>query len=180
MNQLSKEDLMFLKDLGTKLKTQENLGTAKPLIFQISYKEEIYGIDCNSEIDGDCIIGEDNEIFHDSEEVFDYILEKYSEYGNTVTQIMKENDMDLENYGDLEDFETLIELLNDLTACDWEYSHYRVETVYKGEFLTRDAAIKHLSENAHHYPSDAKIFIAQSWRNEELEKLLGIIEKFAD
>ena len=48
----------------------------------------------------------------------------------------------------------------------------------QGAFLTLKSAERHLKENNYNYSKKAHVYVSYAWRNQELEKLLNIIEKF--
>lgn len=185
---LSEEDYNFLKELGSELKTQDNLGTAKPLVFKLMYKERIYGISPDSPYDDDCIIVNESKDLDTPEETKQYIINKFNDYKtikaaeeNNISKqqlfinTLKDNSLNPNDYSSFDDLEELNNVLKDLGA-DTVYSHYRNQIIYKGEFLTKQSVLEHFKENAHHYPIDTKIFIDCGWRNPVLERLLNIVE----
>lgn len=83
-----------------------------------------------------------------------------------------------------EEIEFLKNLAHELKTQDTRYTTKPV--IYqiidkdgkRGAFLTMKSAEKHLKENSHHYDKTAHIYVSYAWKNEELERLLNIVEKF--
>jgi hypothetical protein len=153
---LNKEDLEFLRELAHELKTQDNLCTRKPLVFQIADKR-IEWIP-TTEIDGEYgVFLNDDWTNYDEESLREYIKDEYEV--------------------DIEDFEEMLEFLDE---HDIKYTEARgIEKIeYKGAFLTSRAARNHFECNDYHYGADSYVWCDSGWRNPELEKLLNIIEKF--
>ena len=157
----------FLKSLSKQLNTDDNVGTAYPIIHKIlDYKIEIRPIGYG---DGNVIIDRDNDgyLIYTLEEMNERLadsdedpieIESYNPaYGCTLEQYYLDFKFD-------EEFERRYSLIG-----------YEMVGVLKGEFLTRKAAKNHLESNRHHYHKDAKIYVDHIWRNYELEKLLDLI-----
>lgn len=166
---LNEEDIKFLKELGKELKTQDRKGTAKPVFYQILDIDIDWNANrCEFEIaqvysdDGDCL--------ETLEEMKNYIL-KWSDAFEVEDFEELENNID--EYG----IDEIAQIYEDsgFNVC---YGTYKREL--KGAFLTMKAAEEHLKNNSHHYSERAKVCVSYAWRNPEIEKLLTIIEKFAD
>lgn len=156
---LSDNDIKFLEELAHELKTQDNMYTAKPLIFQIAEPFIDWGTDSEcSDVSAFYINGDK---YEDGEIV---------EYLRGIDEI----------YEGLSDNLSNDEIESILDECDIEYSYIygRNDIRYKGSFITRESAQNHLDMNYYHYSKDSYVYTNHAWRNYELENLLNIVEKF--
>ncbi|TDX48300.1 hypothetical protein [Orenia marismortui] len=167
---LSKEEMEFLKDLGRELKEQDNLGTAKPLVWQIREDKKVFGLDPLYAEDRVCIVDCEGNTFYTVEEAMEDIEDWHYSNDEEVPQKVKEMD----------DLEELFNYMSDeLGMDDLHYTGYEETHEYKGAFLTRKAAEIHLKKNHYHY-KNGTVYCNHGWRNPELKRLLEIVEKFAD
>lgn len=177
MGNLKVEDLTFLKELAKELKTQDNCATATPLIFKIRETNIVTGMDTEF-VDNICIADCEGNLYIEPSELLEYIEETYAEEDDdTIETILNRagfEDGDL----NLNDFDDLNRLLEELGDDGWTVTGYVEEYTYKGEFLTRESAINHLESNRHHYKKDAVVYATHGWRNPVLEQLLEIVKKF--
>lgn len=175
VKELSKEDLEFLKQLGSKRKAQEKDGCADPVFWMIQDQKNVY-----------CEDGEYYEFYDDGEM-----------YYSTYHQNTKD---DLEQFKNWiidsrvltrDERESLILVKDDDELVEWFEENYielscaRFTRDYflsytSGPFLTKDAALKHLEENSHHYSKNARTYGMVGWRNPEFEHLMQIIESLGD
>lgn len=162
---ITAKELKFLMNFREELSSQDGLGTAKPLIFQISYNKKIFGIFPNNSCDGELLISPYGNILESKEEII-----------NEISRCCEEPFL-LMRDSELSDLEYCKELLEELTGKEYKHCYYILENVLEGCFLTRKAAVNHLMQNRHHYPKDAKIYISHAFENPELENLLKIIKK---
>ena len=166
---LNPENIKFLKELSEKLKTQENFGTARPLVFQILDFETsaVYWDD-----DADYIA-----VLHDGEEFgkyentdggFNEFLEEYKEYYG-----LDDEDEEYDKTTDIPDYFDEIKNLDGFdTVCCTE------KQVFKNFFLTKEEAERHLKNNRGKYNEKARVACNYGGYSHELTKLLEIIEKF--
>lgn len=164
---LTQDDIQFLKDLGTELKTQDNRCTAKPLIFQIREEKNIVGMDLDYSDDTVLLIGDEYHEFYEVEDAIEFLL-----------------DCDYLESDDLEDeeFNDLAELYEFLDARDMDYitlTGVSKEDSFKEFFLTAKACDNHIKMNHYHYKKPDS-YAKHAWRSPELERLLEIVEKFAE
>lgn len=163
---LNKTDMNFLINLAHELKTQDRRGTNKPVIYQI--------LDINIRWDNMDYDG------FDTVKIFDYdgeLLETLEEMQNYIINNLEVFDLEnidketIKNYG----IDEIISIYKD-SGFNISYGHYEREL--KNAFLTKKSAEEHLEKNKHHYHEKAHVYVSYGWRNQELEKLLNIIEKF--
>ena len=167
---LNKEDIQFLRELGTELKTQDNMSTAKPIFFQV-YEEKIRTDFDPDYTDNVCIVlGDDYVPIINLDEAKEFIKEYY---------IDKQDDL-----SELEDIDNFQELTwfcenRDIPAIYTGFKKYRVWT---NVFLTRKACRKHIKQNAHYYAQgkDTQTWCSHAWQNQEFKRLLEIVDKFAE
>lgn len=169
MNNLTEEDVNFLKDLQHELNTQDREGTREPVYWGIVEKEDVIVQDiCDS----------DEVHFYLPSEGESYTLKDIIEYINDL----KEDDevlekdweyVDKDNVDEIEDF--VREYIDD--GCDVYYTceEYKLSK-QTGAFLTKRAAIKYI-ENFGYNHNDPKTYCMHAFRNFELEKLINIIKK---
>jgi len=171
MNELlTIEDIAFLKKLANELAIQDTACTAKPVYYSILEKKIAVGIDENY-AEGMCLGGSEGETFLEKEEAIEYVIENHFD----------EEDDDAEKIEELRGCEDLEEIYNfcDDHGIEMHYTGYNIEETYKEMFLTKAALKEHIRLNHYHYKEPVS-FCHHAWRNPELEKLLTIIEKFAD
>ena len=163
---LTENDIKFLKELANELKTQDNLCTAKPLVHQIMENEYEYGYDLDYAEGRAMLISEESEPFHTAEEAKEWLNE------------WNEPDDDLIGCEDFEDIENWCEERK--IRCS--IIGYKKKEKYQNAFLTRKACEKHIQQNYYHYEQDKDTicYTNHGWRNPELQRLLEIVEKFAD
>ncbi|MFW6015859.1 MAG: hypothetical protein ACOCRK_05435 [bacterium] len=167
---LTKEDIKFLKELGTELKTQDHMGTAKPLFHQIRDWEYEYGYDPDYSEGVAIIIGDDYEPFHTLKEAIEHIEEWYEPEEKDLEELRKcYSFLDIEWWCTDRGFNSVI-------------TGYQKKYRSQNAFLTRKACRKHIEQNYYHYQQgkDTICYTDHGWRNPELKKLLEIVEKFAD
>lgn len=173
MPNLTQDEFAFLKKLAIELKTQDNIATAKPLVFTIRERFPIVGYDSNY-ADELCLIDEEGTIFTETTDVIKYIEDHYSDSEHqTVEEIAESIGETVDEF----DFYSLSHLLNAL-GCTCEVSYWKMGERFKGAFLTSKSAEEHLKANRHHYVEDAEVYCTHGWRNPVLEQLLSIVEKF--
>lgn len=169
---LTTEELTFLKELASELRTQKNYATAKPLVFKIRETILVPGIDSDY-AEGPCLVDEEGTLYLEPKKVIEVLEEEYLEEGQTLDDLAKECDVDL----NVEDLSSIFELLETLD-WGWKWTYYQETERFSGSFLTEQAAQAHLEANYYHYNSTARVYCTHGWRNPELEQLLTIVEKF--
>ena len=166
---LTAEDLQFLRQLAHTLQTQDTAYSAKPVIFQVMEQRRRIPVDPDY-ADGMCLV-----LGEDGEEFFEETLDQAKEF-------LREAELSLEQEEALNKVSTLDELkdfCDDAGIDDYHWTGYADYERYSGEFLTREACARHISANRHHY-CNPQVFARSVWRNPELERLLAILEKFAE
>jgi hypothetical protein len=171
-NVLTKEDIMFLKELAIELKTQDRVATAKPVFYQVMEDKRIVGFDPDYSDQLVLLIGDEYDQFTDEE------LEEAKEFyiNHWIDEEDNEKIQEVESASNLEKLKEVIEQ-HDKTDCT--LTAYQDESVYHNAFLTKKACELHISRNGYHY-NNPRIYVNHAWRNPELERLLEIVEKFAD
>lgn len=157
----NKEDLDYLIELGKELKTQDNLGTAKPLIFRIQDKIRVSceeGLEDFKKID----ISDNDGSFHlfyddNVKEAADFIKREYGCLDSTS------------------DFDDLIEFC-ETYGIRHKVHYYKYENYPMGEFLTRRAAKEYLKKHKDEF-NEPKIYVAYGGENEELTRLTEVLER---
>ena len=165
MINLTDDDLQFLKQLAHTLRSQDS---AKPVIFQVYERGRRILIDPDY-ADGMCLV-----LGEDGEEFFEDTLEQAKEF-------LGEAELSPEQEDALSKVSTLDELKDfcDDADIDCHWTGYVEDADFHGAFLTQEACERHIAVNRHHY-ADPIVFTASIWRNPELERLLAILEKFAE
>lgn len=166
---LTAEDWEFLTSLANELKTQDTAFTAKPVIFQILERTQDVGMDPDY-ADGMALgLGEDCTLFleKDLAEARAWLREGFEWTPEEIAEI--------DTASCLKD----LAVFSDEHEVAYHFTGYRDAEQFKGFFLTRRALSEHVERNAHHYSNPVSYAQAAGWRNPELERLLGIIEKFA-
>lgn len=166
---LTADDWEFLTSLANELKTQDTACTAQPVIFQILERTQAVGMD-PAYADGMILaLGEDCISF----------LEK--DLAEARAWLREGFEWSPEEIAKLDDASCLKDLaeFSDEHGVAYHFTGYRDSEQFKGFFLTRRALTEHVERNAHHYSNPVSYAQTAGWRNPELERLLGIIEKFA-
>ena len=163
INNLTTEDIKFLKELKHELNTQSSRMTGNPRMYQV--RHEKFRPDVNSE-------GNYFEAVYEGESlgIFEYTLEDVEE----VKSILRESAYD--------DEETLKEIneicLENLDNENIDFCCYNgnFEYVFNNSFLTEKACREHIECNRHHYRNPVD-YLNYAFRNPEMEKLLRILSK---
>jgi len=174
-NILTQDDIKFLKELAIELKTQDRVYTAKPVIYQIREEEIITGIDINY-ADEICLVDTYDEVKIYKEEDINQLKEHFNDYWQDEEKYQKTLKQ-INNADSLEEIYEILEI-NDLDEF-WELTGYIKQHKYSNFFLTKKALDKHVQQNHYHY-KNPNYFVSHAWRNLELQRLLDIVEKFAD
>lgn len=164
---LSPKNKKFLKELSTKLKTQKNFGTARPLIFQI-VDYETSAVYWDEDADYISIIhnGEEFGTYENTDSGFNEFLNEYKEYyGLDEEEYIKTAEFP-------DDFNEIKDLDGFNTVCCTE------KQVLKNFFLTIEEAEKYLENNRGKYNEKAQVTCSYGGYSQELTKLLEIVEKF--
>lgn len=175
MNNLTTEDIQFLKELSHELKTQDNRCTASPYYYSILEKKRRYGNDLINR-DGRVIV------FSDGGDITEFDLEDKN------LDELKEFIIDFEYEDDIQ------RTINDITSIDelaeyiaydlninneWDIYEYEYYDHYSNIFLTDKAIKQHIISNGHHY-ENPMTYLHHSFRNLELERLLAIVRDFGE
>ena len=166
---LSPDDVQFLTDLANALKTQDCAGTVKPVMFRVRESKKRIAMDPAYSEGRVLVLGEDGTEFFDTD-----VAE--------AKEFLQEYEFDGKDTGELDGIDTLEGLA---TFCEehgidnFHFTGYEPYEQFTGDFLTRQACEHHIVGNRHHY-TDPKVYTDHALRNPELERLLTIIEKFAE
>jgi hypothetical protein len=169
---LTKDDIKFLKELAIEIKTQNTHGTAKPVIYRIMEDIRTYGIDLDYADNVALVIGDDFDCF--TEDQLEAAKEFYINHwvdGNDINKLEE-----LNNASCLED---LAEVIEKDGKTDCEFIGYKDEVEFHNSFITKKACEIHIAQNYYHY-TNPKVYTSHAFRNPELERLLEIVEKFAN
>jgi hypothetical protein len=192
---LPPESLSFLKDLMTRINTQDNRCTASPFYYVIhervecataeEYADKSFWV--NS--DGDTVA----EVVDLASTTLDSIdiakdPDKNKSGYPTLREYLKQHI--LEDYDPDEPDEDVPERVRRLTElaehdnydlsdyAEEEFEirlvHIKYEDRYTGMFLTEQACETHIKENHYHY-KNPRSYVMHAWRNPELEQLLEIL-----
>ena len=164
INNLTAEDVKFLKELKHELNTQDNRMTANPRFYQIQHDRFV------PSIDGD---GNYFEAVRDGESLGIYA---YDDEGLEELKDVLFADYDEEYSEDVEEINSLkLEKLDNdslnLKCYGGDYEH-----VYVNAFLTESACREHIAANRHHYQNPVD-YLSHGFRNLEFEKVLEILSK---
>lgn len=171
-NILTKDDIKFLKELAIELKTQDRDCTAKPVYYQVMETKRITGIDPDYTDKLILLIGDEYEEFTDEqlEEAKEFYIEYWIDEDDTekIDEVMSASSL-----------EELSEIIEEHNKTDCTLTGYEDETECHNAFLTKKACELHIKQNHYHY-KNPRVCVENAWRNPELERLLEIVEKFAD
>lgn len=172
---LNKEDLQFLQSLGKELKEQNTYATRKPVVFRLFKRKIQLHMDpqsydeCvllgNTKYTAEMIAFEDHEGVKGMVETLKTILEM--EYHFKAEEIA-----DCHTLKDIEDL--CIE--NNLYFC---LTGYKEIDEYENYFLTQRGVNDYIEKNNHKLDPMTTFYVAHA-QSPELERLLEIVEKFAD
>ena len=166
---LTTKDVEFLTTLANELKTQDTACTAKPVIYQIREAKKDVPIETDYADGVALIIGEDGESFYDDDVVGakeSLICTWEFEWDERI------------KLGEAKTLADIAQFCEDIGIRN-HYTSYRNTETFQGFFLTKEALLRHLEANRHHYSEPVSYAQAAGWRNPELERLLTIVEKFA-
>lgn len=163
------QDLKFLKDLQSELKTQEVDSQAAPRFWVLrDYKwvlvPEGYGTEKRIY---------DREDEHTVEEFKRIIKESYEE------DMLSDGFVDSIDYA--EDESILVDLVNTyMDSCEFELFDVVRESfiVQDTMFLTKQEAKDHIQANHYHYSDKVHTYAMTAWRAPKVQKLLEILESF--
>lgn len=166
---LTADDRAFLVDLANTLRTQERLGTAKPVIYQILERIKELAADPDYADGMALALGEDADVYYEDDiaEAKEWLWDWFEWDNAGLRTLCKANTLKA-----LADF-------CETAGITYHYTGYREVERYTGFFLTREALQTHLEANGHHYKHPVSYAHYAGFRNPELERLLDIVEKFA-
>ena len=173
LNNLTPEDIAFIKELSHEMRTQDTRGTAQPYGLTIT-QEEIVRKDkgCGSELACNW-----NDEFY-LEDDWDRFLEDVKEYyeGWNIENTSIQSVLNMLNFNELRDtFEA-----DFLDADIFEIDRERVIDPMKFNFfLTEKGANEYLKQDRHNL-SKPQTFGVYLKRNDEISKLIEIVHKIAD
>jgi hypothetical protein len=171
------EDIQFLKDLQTELKSQENDGQASPRFWVIKDYRKVPG---HNDYDSGSVEhfhnDGDHTIFENLADLKEFLEEYYEE------EIESDEDLQQLLEDENESFYELWEYVDsNLNADGFFSSVFMKEESYlvpNTMFLTKEEAKNHLKVNHYHYSSKAHTYALTAWRAPKVERLLKILETF--
>ena len=164
INNLTAEDVKFLKELKHELNTQDNRMTANPRFYQIQHDRFVPSIDGDGNYFKAVCDGVSLGIYTYDDEGLEELKD------DLCLRFDTENPNDIEGINSL----TLDSLDNDLLELKCYGGDY--EHVYVNAFLTERACKEHITANRHHYKNPVD-YLNFGFRNPELEKVLEILSK---
>ena len=169
MDTLTPDDIEFLRSLANELKTQNTCGTAKPIFIQILEVERVVGFDPDYSDGTVLLMGDDYTEIKTIEDAKEFLGE-YSW-------------IDPDDLAGLRDLEDVREFCGHQDRIPCTLTGYKDTDRYHGCFLTRSGYDEHMRMNRHnyrHFHEPAKPYAQYMFRNPQLERLLTIVEKFAE
>lgn len=174
------DDIQFLKELQTELKTQGHDCQASPRFWTLMDYKWVVTEEGYHDRTSLCFPNGEDSITTD--EFVKSVLD-----GKIKPCKMLFNKEFTEEQ--IEGLETSYELGYEEEICDWARENYDSECylIYEKEesfivpdtmFLTKQEAKNHLKNNAHHYSNKAHTYAMTAWRSPKVERLLKILETF--
>lgn len=183
---LSKDDIVFLKELQHEMITQDHVGQAAPRFWVVRGTEKTYWIDLD-ECDGVEMISEDEcETVADGiEEIVDYLKENMNleEYYNIKLDTEYGFELELEEKEDrpyeyITTFNELADFIKNNYDGYYIVGYKNMEKNYDNTFfLTNRECKNHISANYYHYSDDAHSYAMTAWRAPEVSRLWNILDK---
>lgn len=168
------DDIQFLKELQSELKTQDNDCQAAPRFWVI--KDYEYQITAEGYHDRVSIYDQYQADTYEIEEYCKRILETEdpiisTEEIDNLKSIMEDDEFFRETHL----IEWIEENCKEATIC-----YEKEEGVIKQNtmFLTKQEAKDHLEANSHHYSDQAHTYAMTAWRAPKVARLLNILETF--
>lgn len=148
-----------LMHISEQMNKQNHLHTRMPYLVQVCTDEEVAAHE-----------GSGEEIWYDGEgsvlhtesgenEIFECIKQCLIDEEDFEEDAAEEKADDICSEGDFDTF---------LEDRGWTHSQIEDKTIYKNGFLTKEAALKHIEENKHHY-NNPRTCIVGLFRNPEME-----------
>lgn len=167
MNVLTEDDISFLRDLANELKTQDTDCQRKPVFIQVREPIKQWGVDIDY-ADGVAVFINDS-----NRECPYYTIDEAKEYLENDCEIHPARLLELTCFDDIERF------------CEEEGLEYFIggfnrDNRFHQAFLTFSAYEQHMSMNRHNYAHGTGSWLDSFYRNPQMERLLEIVEKFAD
>ena len=177
LNQLTEEDIKFIKNLSHEIKTQDTRATAQPYGLTITQekivrKDEGCGSELACEWNGEMYAEyEWPQFLQDIEEYYDR-----DEYIGTLLEKVLSLIQDMKGFQELRDTNEAEYIEADVYEVDIEQV---VDPMKFNFFLTEKAAYEYI-ENDKHNLRNPKTFGVYLKKNDEMLKLLEVIHKIAD
>ena len=169
INNLTADEIKFLRDLKHELNTQSSRMTANPRFYQIRDKRFVKD-DENFSHFSLSLEGEEIGIYEADDKGFKKMKEFLLGWVLDKQEIQKRETLtNLKTLGEFEEREIL-----EILECELVYGCY--EYVYLNAFLTEKACKEHLKNNQHNY-LEATDYLSHALRNPELNQLLEILSK---
>ncbi|MCY8169568.1 hypothetical protein MOC61_09500 [Bacillus inaquosorum] len=160
------QDIQFLKELQSELKTQDHDSQAAPRFWTVGDYEWVEAREENAERYSVYLpyIAEA------------YVLDDYLEDLKEDSELSKEALTELKK----DDFDDPIEWIQKYIDEEAELIPERKVHIVRPDtmFLTKAEAKAHIKLNRHHYTSEAHTYAMTAWRAPKVERLLNILETF--
>lgn len=205
-HEITKEEILFLKELQKEMNTQDTVCQADPRFWVIEGSERVYtGAEYAN---NSCMIASDDgtviadtlkeaiEYFKDNYDMDNIEILENTQYKNLhgydIKQVRKDYDPNnpfdvsfgkYEKEADLvDDFQELIDFLEEcgiIAENVYSVAYYNIESkIYQDTmFLTNKSCKEHIRLNNYHYSSDAHSYAMTAWRSPEVEKLFKILQQ---
>lgn len=184
MNNLTENDIEFLKELSHELNTQTNDYNADPVFWGI--RDEVKSPPLADGY-GDCYVIVDTDDYYEI-----YSSDGHTDNIDSFIRAMKNHEGSLQCDGkDMTEEEIEKSIRDNFIDCPYDfivehdleefYSEFNVNITYElvtntGAFLTKRAALNHIELNRHHY-KNPHTYAMTAFRNYEFGKLIEIIKK---
>lgn len=165
MNNLSNEDIEFLKNLQHELLTQENDCQADPRFWVVAENKREYGYEQGYE-DGEIICDSDGDTWDSIDDLIGYLIE---------SNYIQEKDIDKEH---VYCFDEIIELLPEEMQSNYYTCGYKDIDVIAPDtlFITKSTCQNHIVNNKYNY-NNPHTYAMTAWRNPEIERLYKILKE---
>ena len=168
---LSKEDIQWITELSDEMKSQNNRGTASPMVINIT-EEQV--VTTTEDLCEDVAMFIDGEMYYEWEDLREYLIDYYTESNNKlfVKQVAKISSF--EEFDNSEPFDDL----------DAQSISTRTERVVSkdsncGVFFTAKEADNYIKNNKHNL-NNPETYGSYAGRNNEMVRIFEIIHKIAE
>jgi len=163
----NEETIEWLREFMSRLNSQDNRATATPYYYQLRCPVRIDNV-------GESGTFEWRDEDHDTiDDIIVYLRER-AEDDDLFAKYARDKEINLTDLNETDNYFDVSTLTEHLGISK---NYYRMSEKYKGMFLTEKAALEHLEENKHNYPTGTCTYLDHAYRNPELLSLLEHIGK---